>query len=427
MMLSDKQCIEIRDFLFENRIVTPTGSAPLFSMLAVTTDAYTMGECDAAITYHINDSACYMSGVNGSQHDLLMRVIDNSPFNHMKFEFRNCDPSLHCWPVPWELTAKSDMKNFPLLILLQADDGMVRGVQVRDTHAINQCLHISQEHSSEEQAIEYINALSDLDKGENFEGLIKDQIIRQPSLAAAMDCSPQSEQGLQAILIFNYQLQCWQYGVATHNDSAPASLSLKIVSEPSVPPNAGALGGAIPVVPIELLHEAVACLSQTPKIDSSTFEGHPAIEIVCDVWNILNEGQDGLGGVGEAGAFRLYEWNEQRQLFAPFAYDENEITKEDMEAYNCAVEFHDPDLNLSYYALFLSSKKSNTAEKTESGKEITTSYLVNGLPFAKRECPLLMVDDSEHSMMALQSLALTVLKPSSNDLESTPALVIHHE
>lgn len=108
-MLTQSQCNNLRDHIYNNYIDYEHGSIAMFSLLAVIPG----GICsvDASVHYAYSEEIWKQSGFPDSPVKAINYSIQVSPFADKKINiiYHNC--SLDHWPIDWGITSGVDLYN----------------------------------------------------------------------------------------------------------------------------------------------------------------------------------------------------------------------------------------------------------------------------------------------------------------------------
>lgn len=321
--MDQNQCAELRDKIFASTFRTNRPGFPdrLFRFLAVEPGG--VGGSDATVHFAYAPAVWERAGYGSTPNDvatLLEVTIDETPYKDKNLALQFHDYLRGGWPIAWGITAKESFNNFPSLVLLEDDDGTVRGVLMRDSHSGDVNARLANAYAEPHEVEDLINELTALAPDEQFMGWYKDCNITAGSIDAAIALTPESDAGQKHVLV--YREMEWLWGL-WNNPTKPHAYPMKLSSvadfhgtrvSAAKRRSRGGLDVAKEKQTIPgdyaVLDEALALLSEDSDSAGADYEAIPAIKVLCAWWNT-----HAPESMRPAALFRVYVWKPHRRTF----------------------------------------------------------------------------------------------------------------
>ncbi len=404
--MNQTQCNELRDSIFASRFQTENNER-LFRFLAVTPG----GADGAEATVHFAYAPAVFARAGYSQeiHDvisLIEAVIELTPCEGKRFAFQFHDYLRGGWPLPWGITAKDSVNNFPTLILFEFVNGRVLGVLMRDSHCAQPDVHLADVAAEPMEACRAILKFRRLVPDELFMGWYKECNIEADSLDAAIAAAPETENGQKGILI--YRDAEWLNGIwNSPMKHQHCGLSLSSVADFHGIRTSTAKRNSRTGIDVARQKQTIAgdysvldraldfldFLSPENVGEKVNHEALPVVVTLCEWWN-ANAPQD----MQLAATFRIYIWQEGDRAFVAGDPEEPPMQADIMAKMPCYSIFErqgSPTVAIVFY------RGSAFNSKGEWG---TVTHFANGEAAAEIGLDLNEVDEAYYAVVGLRAL-----------------------
>lgn len=401
-MFNESDCKALRDLLFAMRFATEES---VFQLLAVVPGGTEFA--DATIHFAHTDAVWERAGCGTDPVEYVRELVGRTPYAGS--DFRIQPHSLHeeRWPIAWNVTAN---RHVPEIVLLEAADGSVTGVVMRETRCTAHVKFAGRfVEPSEVRA--GIASLRRLGSDGSFSTWVKECNIDAPTIDEALSNSPESAQGQKFVLV--YRDSEWLWGIWNNpNKGGPLAgsflmssvcdfhgtrasrakrekrLGLERVRETALTGDYRALNAAL-----HLIHT----LAVPDSSVTHDYESNPAVKSLCDWWNSIAP-----EGMREAGAFRVYTWHPNDRTFIAGDPEEPALQVRDSVDYSGYALF-EADREPIVLVWFLRGRRFN---KGENGG--TMVYCADGEEAYDIGLDLHDVDEAYYSLVGLERLASSI-------------------
>lgn len=313
---------------------------------------------------------------------------------------------------------KDDHK-FPVLVLVEREDGRVTGAAMRDPNINITSTQVASRFVEPFEVDAMIDLLKPIEPGDNFMGFTKEANIEATSLDVALRTTPETN-GQKFVLL--YRDAEWLQGL-WNNESRDGSI---VFSPDTTDKQNHTLDKAwlhsmsdlyaIPAsikkrrsrADLDVVHQHktltgdYALLTQCVEMLESShvgstccYENHPAVVSLCCWWN-----KHAPEPMRKAGIFRLYIWDDEDKYFEAGDPEEPIQTANDMAKQNSYAIFKE-DGKPTVSVLFLRGKAFNTPIQTGG----TNTYYADGDEFFTIGLDVEDVDESYYSLQGLRTLS----------------------
>lgn len=396
--MQDTQCLEIRDWLFDQRDRV-TGTTRLFRYVAVV-----LGDGDGATVHYALARPVPITGTFAAEPDDIVReLLAQSPFRSAELHLAEHDVLKDGWPVNWRLTAKDGKSNWPVLVLCEREDKCVYGVVMRAPNLESNALRFASLYCDPEEVDLILDLLMLMPADEAFLGWFKDSEIAAGDLDTALSTTPQTDAGQKFVLL--YREDEWLSGI--WNADRPVGNRINLTSLADF--------HGIPISQAKKRRRAdleQACANQTVKGDyeallkalasasgdmpsrGSDYEADPAVHALCDWWNSAAP-----HGMRHAGALRIYVWSAERRVFLPGDPEEPGLPADVLASQPSYALFQEPG-QPTVAVVFLRGRDHNVALPNGS----TQVLFANGNPCHVIALPEASVDEAFYSAQGLRAV-----------------------
>ncbi|WP_341744673.1 hypothetical protein [Azonexus hydrophilus] len=401
--MNQSECIELRDSIFASQFQTEPKER-LFRFLAVEPGG--VGDSDATVHFAYAPAVWERAGYGSTPNDvvtLLEATIDETPYKDKNLAVQFHDYLRGGWPIPWGITAKESFNNFPSLVLLEAADGKVTGVLMRDAHCGNVNARIANAYAEPHEVEDMIEELTALAPDEQFMGWYKDCNIAADSIDAAIALTPESDAGQKHVLV--YRQMEWLWGL-WNNPAKPHAYPMELSSvadfhgtrvSAAKRRSRGELevAKAKQTIPgdYDVLDQALALLSPDDGGTGTDYEAIPAIKMLCDWWN-----SHAPEAMRPAACFRVYVWKSNRRTFVAGDPEEPAVQANDLASIPTYAVFERegrPTVALTFFRGRLFNKEDACGTQT---------YYANGEDGWQIGVDLDQVDEAYYSLKGLRAI-----------------------
>ncbi len=399
-LMQDTQCLEIRDWLF-NQHDRVTGTTRLFRYVAVVPNDSDGN--NATVHYALARPVPITGTFAAEPDDIVRELLAQSPFRLAELQLAEHDVLKDSWPVKWRLTAKDSYSNWPVLVLYEREDKSVYGVVMRSPQLESNAMRFASLYCDPEEVGLILDLLMLMQPDDAFLGWFKESEIAAGDLEEALKATPQTDSGQKFVLL--YRVDEWLSGI--WNADRPAGERINLTSLADF--------HGLPVSLMKKRRRAdleQACDNQTIKGDydalvralaaaggempgaGSDCEGDPAVRILCDWWN-----GTAPNGMRHAGALRIYVWSDERRVFLPGDPEEPGLSAEVLATQPSYALFQEPG-KPTVAVVFLRGREHNAALPNGS----TQILFANGNPCCVIALPKTAVDEAFHSAQGLRAV-----------------------
>ena len=398
------QCSHLRDFLFASSFLTDHGCEKVFRFLSVEVE---MNSCPVVTVHYAYSTAVWERAycrVNSDQY--VESLVAASPFCGDAIKVRRHSYLGGAWPRPWNLTAKEEINNFPVLVLHELVDGLVTGVLMRDSQSSNTIRKFADAVAENWEVRLGIEELMLMPQGAKWDGWYKESNIDPMPLDEAISMAPQTLGGQKGVVVYRsneWLSGTWEASQGQSEELASAKLDLRSVAD---------LYG-VRVSRMKLLSRAgldivrekqtlvgdYDCLERSIKhlgeiAVGINCEEDAAVKLLCSWWN-----HNAPSELQTAGLFRVYIWDEASRTFIAGDPEEPTMQAEDFNAEQCYSVF-ESEGRPAVVLIFYRGREFNT-----EGEWGTDIYSPNGMLGRSIGLDPSEVDEAYYSMIGLWDLA----------------------
>lgn len=344
----------------------------------------------------------------------IEEILDETPFKNFKISLEYHNYLAHGWHRPWELTAKSDSRSFPVIVVYEKDDGSVTGALMSDSRGGERTsVETADLYPEPEDALNIITFLRSLDVNTKYSCWYKNFNIDAKSLQEAIKSTPQTQAGQKGILVYKESDGEWfdclwnqlrddeneeEYlkkgGLQTYSIADREGVA---VSKKKLEKRKG-IDTVIKNQTIEgdydVFIRSLVLMKGSGVEWGKCYEKHPAVTNLCDWWN-----KNAPEPMRFAGVFRVYAWDEENKIFIAGDNEEPSLKAEDMASQKCMSVFQ-REGQTTFAAIFFRGKKFNKA----GGRFGTQTFRADGSDGWDVGLRLHEVDESLYTAVGLQSL-----------------------
>lgn len=319
--MNQNQCNELRDYLFAAPF--PSGSKEdVFRYVAVTSTA--ADGAAATVHYAYAPPSWERAEQTSTPTDFLLELIANSPFAGESLQLQCHDYLRNGWPLPWGITAKASLNDFPSLILVERTDGSVTGVLMRNSHEGRAMEKIADGFVEPHEVELIICELRAMPLDQKYYAWYKDSNVDADSLADALIATSESAARQKEVMV--YRGAEWLWGIWNNPEKYPDSAGLHLSSVADFHGTRVSISKLATRVGLEavrdnqtikgdctVLEEALARLRpRHMEMFKGNYEQVPAVGQLCAWWNALAPEE-----MRYAASFRTYIWSEEGRIFSP--------------------------------------------------------------------------------------------------------------
>ncbi|WP_321967095.1 hypothetical protein [Burkholderia cepacia] len=401
-MFSEFDCKALRDLLFAMRFATEEN---IFELLAVVPGG--TGFADATIHFAHTDAVWERAACSADPAEYLRELVGQTPFAGRDFRIEQHSFDEERWPIAWAVTAN---RHIPEIVLLEAADGSVTGVVMRETRYSTH-VKFAGGYVEPSEVRAGIAHLRDLGPTSMFRDWAKERNIDASTIDEALLNSPESAHGQKFVLV--YRDNEWLWGIWNNpNKGGPLAgsfhltsvcdfhgtrasrakrekrLGLERVRETALTGDYGSLNASLHMIHTLAVPDSGA---------AHDYENNPAVKLLCDWWNSIAP-----EGMREAGAFRVYTWHPKDRTFIAGDPEEPALQVVDSVDYSGYALF-EADREPIVLVWFLRGRRFN---KGENGG--TMVYCADGEEAYDIGADLQDVDEAYYSLVGLERLASDV-------------------
>lgn len=408
-MLTGNDCNNLRDLIFAKKFQAGTAGSQQRAFRYLAVEPGGIGDSDATVHFSYSPPVWERAGHDSTPNaaiSFLEAAIDETPYKGKQLAVTYHDHLRLGWPIAWGITAKDSFDNFPVLVLLEKEDGSVVGVLMRDSHSSGNIeARLANAYAEPHEVDELIEELKALAADEQFLGWYKESNIVADSLDAAVALTPETDAGQKHLLV--YRENEWLHGLWNNPakpDAFPMQLSsvadfygtrvsavkrrsrddLDIAkSNQTVPGDYAVLDHVLSLLPDE---------DGDGKLD---YEAIPAIKTLSDWWNTTAP-----EAMRSAALFRVYVWNQHRRIFVAGDPEEPAV-QSDMLAKTPTYAIFEHDEKPTVALVFYRGRVFNKEDACG-----TQTYYADGKEAWQIGADLAEVNEAYYSLKGLRALHL---------------------
>ena len=412
--MNQDQCNELRDLLFAAKFPSYPAESPFRYLAVVPGEAV-----NAVVHYAYAPPVWDRAGFHEEPARFLSSLLSTTPFREMSIEFQQHEYLRDGWPLPWGLTAKESVDNFPLLALVERDDGSVTGALLRNPHMANLTATIAElwcEPDEVETLIAELRAIEpdgmcfvrELEDGAMSCSAYKECNIDAVSVADAVASTPETSSGQKEVLL--YREKEWLSALWNNPASGTVSageLNLRSVADFHGTRVSAAKSASRPGLDVArstqtlagdyAVLEAALLLADEP-VGTENFEDYFAVKMLAAWWNMAAP-EDSR----EAAFCRAYHWVPEGNIFIACDPEEPALQADQLEGSPSYALFEQegrPTVALQFYR----GRAFNTEDQWG-----TVTHYANGDDAASIGLDLDEVDEAYYSVSGLQALRSIVM------------------